>query len=131
MAIGLLGASPDPVLLPYSWHKFLHIVEAAVFLGNIIVAGAWMALAEQTRDHRTLGFAAEAVNGADMFFTAPGIFLLMTNGMTMSIAVDALPNFRWVVAVLGLFILSGIVWAVFLIPDHHRLVTLADGGEIG
>ena len=128
-AMGLLGAFGYPMVLPYSWHKLLHIVGAVVFLGNIIVTGAWMALAEQTHDRKTLRFAAEAVNWADMFFTAPGVFLLLTNGFVMAIALNGLPKFHWVLAALALFTLSGIVWVVCLIPDQHRLIALADEGD--
>ena len=39
-------------LFPYQWHVFLHIAGAVVFLGNIIVTGVWMLLAERDEEHR-------------------------------------------------------------------------------
>src|SRR3712207_6168766 len=123
--ITLLNILGHPLFLPYQWHKLLHIVGAVLFMGNIIVTAVWLVLAEQTRNTATLHFAAKAVNWADVFFTAPGILLLLANGQIMAKAAWGGLSASWVVMALGLFILSGIVWGGFLLRFQHRLIQLS------
>ena len=73
-------------LFPYQWHVFLHIAGAVVFLGNIIVTGVWMLLAERTRSIPVIHFSAKAVIRADFLFTLPGVLLLVMNGLVMVVA---------------------------------------------
>ena len=64
LVYGLLSVAAVAVslpLFPYRWHTFLHIAGAVVFLGNIIVTGAWMLMAERTRIGRVIHFSAKAV----------------------------------------------------------------------
>ena len=125
IVITLLNIAGHPLLLPYQWHKLLHIVGAIIFLGNIIVTAVWLVLAEQTKNAATLHFAAKAVNWADVFFTAPGVLLILANGQILANAGwDGLSS-SWVVVALGLFILSGIVWLGFLVRWQHRLIQLS------
>jgi uncharacterized membrane protein len=114
--ITLLNILGHPLLLPYQWHKLLHIVGAVLFVGNIIVTAVWLVLAEQTRNTATLHFAAKAVTWADVFFTAPGILLLLTNGQILAQAVWGRFQASWIVVAFGLFLFSGIMWMAFLVP---------------
>ncbi len=125
VAITLLNIAGHPQFLPYQWHKLLHIAGAILFLGNIIVTAVWLVLAEQTRNQATLHFAAKAVSWADVFFTAPGILLLFANGQIMAQAAWGGVSASWIVLALGLFALSGIVWAGFLLRFQHRLIRLS------
>lgn len=70
-------------LFPYRWHIFLHIGGAAVFLGNIIVTGAWMLMAKRTRNVNVIHFPTKAVIRADLLFTLPGVLLVLINGLVM------------------------------------------------
>ncbi len=130
VVLGLLGLLGYPMLIPYDWHKTLHITGAVIFLGNIIVTGAWMLLAERSRDAAVLHFAAETVNWADVFFTAPGVFLLVSNGFIMAKNWGGLGT-SWIVAALSLFSLSGIVWIGFLIPCQERMIRYSSPAESG
>lgn len=122
----LLGFAGYPSLLPYEWHKLLHIFGAVIFLGNIIVTGVWMALAEQNKDKPTLHFASRVVNWADVFFTAPGVLLILANGLIMATnAWGGLLSTSWVTVALGLFTLSGIVWVGFLLRYQNQLIQLS------
>ena len=124
--LALLGIAGYPLLLPYRWHKLLHIFGAVIFLGNIIVTGVWMALAEQNKDRPTLHFASKVVNWADVFFTAPGVLLILSNGLIMATnAWGGLLNTSWVAGALGLLTLSGIVWVGFLLRYQNRMVQLS------
>ncbi len=111
-----------PLVLPYEWHKALHIFWAVIFVGNIIVTGAWMLLAERTRDPSVLQFAARAVNWADVFFTGPGVILVLWNGLVLSSQWGGVFRTSWITAALALFLLSGIVWVGLLLPYQHRLI---------
>jgi uncharacterized membrane protein len=121
----LLNVAGHPQFLPYQWHKLLHILGAVLFLGNIIVTAVWLVLAEQTRNQATLRFAVRAVNWADVFFTAPGILLLLANGQIMATAAWGGMRASWIMLALGLFILSGIIWVGFLVRFQHRLIQLS------
>ena len=89
LVYGLLAVAAVAVslpLFPYRWHTFLHIAGAVVFLGNIIVTGAWMLMAERTRIGRVIHFSAKAVIRADLLFTLPGVLLIVMNGVAMVVA---------------------------------------------
>ncbi len=133
MAYGLLGAAAVAVslpLYPYIWHTFMHIAGAVVFLGNIIVTAAWMFMAGRTRNMNVIHFSAKAVIRADLLFTLPGILLIVINGFVMVVSSwggwDAFHELSWITLALGLFIASGIIWVVALIPDQHRMAVYSD-----
>ena len=54
--VGLIAAAFAIVVVlslpiyPYRWHLLLHILGAVIFVGNIVVTAAWMALAERTKE---------------------------------------------------------------------------------
>lgn len=121
----LLGLAGYPLLLPYEWHKLLHIFGAVILLGNIIVSGVWMFLAEQTKQSATLHFASRVVNWADVFFTAPGVLLLLSNGLILAEQWGGIGTRWWIAVGLGLFILGGVVWLGWLIRWQDRLVRLS------
>jgi uncharacterized membrane protein len=129
VAMTVLGIGGYPLLLPYGWHVFLHVLGAVLFMGNIIVSALWMVIAEQSGDKAAMRFAAGALNWADVVFTAPGIFLLLVNGFILAYAAwDGLTQ-SWIISALMLFILSGVIWAVFLIPLQARLIALSSSAD--
>lgn len=123
--ISLLNIAGNPMLLPYQWHKLLHIFGATLFVGNIIVTAVWMVLAEQYRNKATLHFASKVVSWADVFFTGPGILLTLANGQIMATAAWGGMRESWVALAFGLFVLSGIVWIMFLLRFQNRLIQLS------
>jgi uncharacterized membrane protein len=126
IVITVLNIAGYPLLLPYQWHKLLHIFGAIIFVGNIIVTAVWLFLAERSKDKTTLHFASKTVNWADVFFTAPGVLLILANGQILANAAwGGLLSTSWVALGLGLFILSGIVWIGFLLRFQNRLIQLS------
>lgn len=117
----------------FYWHLTLHIFGAIIFIGNIIVTAVWMILAEQTRDARTIQFATRAINRADLFFTAPGVILVLLNGLALaSMRWGGWGDFydhSWITAALILFSLSGIIWVALLLPHQIKMerVTARNG----
>ena len=117
-------------LYPYRWHTFMHIAGAVIFLGNIIVTGAWMLMAERSRSTNVMHFSAKAVVRADLLFTLPGVLLVLLNGFAMVFAQwggwEALSGFTWINVALALFTASGVIWGALLLPAQHRMVVFSD-----
>lgn len=111
------------------WHVLMHIVGAVIFIGNIVVTAAWMILAERTKQPSIIHFAAFTVNRADLLFTLSGVLLIFINGMILApVYGNGNPlAVSWVVAALVLLILSGVVWAGFLLRYQEQLVQLSAG----
>ncbi len=131
ISFAILGMANYPLLLPYQWHKLLHIFGAVIFLGNIIITGIWMALAEQSKDKLILHFSSKVVNWADVFFTAPGVLLILANGLIMATNTwGGLMNTSWIALALGLFTLSGIVWVGFLLRYQHKMIQLSSNSVV-
>ncbi len=84
LTIVILGVLHHPLLFPYQWHKLLHILGAILLVGNIVITGVWMLMAERTNNFDVMRFAAKTVNWADVYFTVPGIFLIISNGDILS-----------------------------------------------
>ena len=130
---GLLVVAAVVASLPlysYKWHTLLHIAGAVIFLGNIIVTGAWMLMAERARSISVIHFSAKAVIRADLLFTLPGVLLILMNGFVMVFSAwggwSAFHEITWIAAALGLFTLSGVIWVGVLIPVQHRMAVLSD-----
>ncbi len=126
VAVAILGFLHHPLLFSYQWHKLLHILGAIFLLGNIVISGVWMFMAEQTNNPEIMAFAVKMVNRADVFFTVPGIFLLITNGDILSEQWGGVFNVSWIVVSLVLFVLSGIVWAGLLLRYQNSLIRLSE-----
>ncbi len=131
--IAVLAVLHHPPLFSYEWHKLLHVFGAILLVGNIIITAVWMLMAERTGNPAVLRFAVVGVNWADVFFTVPGIFLLIANGDVLSEQWGGILHERWIAASLALFAVSGVIWIGFLIRYQNRLIrlsaTLADEGS--
>ncbi len=126
LSVAILGVLHHPLLFSYQWHKLLHILGAIFLVGNIVITGVWLFMAERTHNQDVMRFAARMVNWADVFFTVPGIFLLIANGDILSEQWGGVFHVSWIVVSLVSFVLSGIVWLGLLLRYQNRLVLLAD-----
>jgi uncharacterized membrane protein len=129
LMVAILGLFHHPLLFSYQWHKLLHVLGAILFVGNIIITGVWMFMAERTSNSDVMRFAARMVNRADVFFTVPGIFLLITNGNILSERWGGVFRVHWIVASLALFAFSGIVWMGLLLRYQNSLITLSESAR--
>lgn len=84
-----------------------------------------MILAERTHNQDVIKFATRGVNWADVFFTAPGVFLVLIDGVVLSEKHGGLTT-SWILAALVLFSISGIIWVLSLIPAQDKMVRLAN-----
>ena len=112
--------------------KSLHILGAVIFLGNIIVTGWWKFMADRTRDPRVIAFAQRQVTLTDFVFTGGGAALVLGAGLGNAIlhGMDYL-SIRWMAWGLGLFIASGLIWIVVLIPIQIKQARMAKRFESG
>lgn len=103
-----------------------------MFIGNIIVTAIWMFFAERTKNKEIITFATRMVNWADVFFTGPGVTLLLLSGLLMARYCDECTQglmTHWVVLGLGLFGLSGALWAVLLVYQNKLIQGLREKPE--
>lgn len=132
LAANLLGIMHYPRLVPLNVNLFLHILGAVLFIGNIIVTGVWMYLAERSKDRAVITFAAKAVNWMDVFFTGPGVILLLLNGLEMAPYCDQCHQgfaTKWIQVGLGLFIVSGILWVALIIYQNALVRGLTENND--
>jgi uncharacterized membrane protein len=114
---------------PFGWHLALHILGATLLIGNALVMAAWLTVAGFSRSDAAKRRAARVVNLGDAWFTAPGVMLLLLNGLAM-LAVRyggpaAFATTGWITAGLVLLTLTGIIWAFRLVPAQLTLYRLA------
>jgi len=103
----------------YTLFKMIHLLCVVLFLGNIIVTGVWKVMADRTGDARTIAFAQYLVTVTDWIFTFGGVVLVLIGayGMAYAGGLD-LRGENWLVWGQGLFVASGVIWAVILIPTQ-------------
>jgi len=115
--------------------KSLHIVGAVLFLGNIIVTGWWKAMADRTRNPTIIAFAQRQVTLTDYVFTAGGVVLILATGIGNAVLHDMdYLSIRWLAWGFWLFTISGLIWALILIPVQIKQAKMAkqfaNGGTI-
>ena len=96
--------------------KVIHLVCAALFLGNVIVSGVWALLAERTRDHAIILFSNTLVLVTDGLFTLTGAIGVVWTGHAMANRFDGGTGHPWIQWSYGLLIFSGLIWLLVLVP---------------
>lgn len=129
LATFLPKASPDENKLLHDFYKSLHILGAVLFLGNIIITGVWMFLADKSKNISTIQFAVKAVNWMDVLFTAPGAALILLTGFLQAGHHGGVYAQSWILAGLILFSLAGFIWLLALIPNQHRMIKLSSKND--
>ncbi len=105
--------------------KFLHIVGAILFLGNIITGAFWKAHADKTRDPTIMAHALDGIMKSDRIFTMPGVFMILLAGF--GAAGVARLSFRaiWLAGGIVLFVLTAIVFMARVGPLQRQMRDLA------
>jgi uncharacterized membrane protein len=112
--------------MTYTIFKFLHVLGVVLLVGNVTVTAAWKVYADRSMNGAIVANAQRAVIYADWCFTVPGILLIMLGGYGM--AYDARLDIfgsRWLLWGQGLFIVSGMIWLLVLVPAQVRQARLA------
>jgi len=121
--------------MTYLAFKSVHILGVVLFLGNIIVTGYWKVLADRTGEPGIIAYAQRLVTLTDFVFTSGGVVLILIGayGMVLTAGLDPFKP-TWLLWGQGLFIASGVIWAVILIPTQiaqaRAARAFAGGGPI-
>lgn len=117
------------VPLPFEAHLALHVLGAILLIGNALLMAAWLVAAGWSGDAERQRRAAIAVNVGDLWATIPGVVLLLTHGLAMvglryggEAAIASVP---FIGAGLVLLNLTGLVWALRLVPIQLGMLRLA------
>jgi uncharacterized membrane protein len=118
----------------YDAFKVVHLFGVIVFLGNIIVTGVWKALADQTRAPHVMAYAQRLVTLTDWIFTAGGVVLILIGAYGMAFTAGLDLRQTWLLWGQGLFIASGVIWVLILIPTQivqaKQAHSFAAGGAV-
>jgi hypothetical protein len=105
-----------------------------MLIGNAVVMAAWLTIAGFLGSDETKRTASRAVNVGDVWFTVPGVALLVANGLAMVAerygGPAALVTTGWIRAGLVLLTLTGTVWALRLVPAQLELSRLAQAESL-
>lgn len=107
--------------MAYEILKFLHVLGVVLLVGNVTITAFWKVFADRTDDARIVGYAQHLVTLCDWVFTLGGIALIIVGGYGMA-AINHLHIFeeRWLILGQILFLVSGLIWVVLLIPYQIR-----------
>lgn len=100
--------------------KIVHVLSACLFLGNVVVSGTWAALAERTRNYEVIAFSNRLVLITDALFTLTGAVLVVITGSMMAHRYGGASSQGWIAWSYALFTISGLIWAVLLVPIQLR-----------
>lgn len=112
--------------MTYLTLKFLHIVGAILFLGNITTGVFWKAHADKSRDPKIIAHALDGIIRSDRLFTIPGVVIIIITGFAAAI-VGGYPllSTAWVAGGIALFTIAGIVFMARIAPLQRQMRDLA------
>lgn len=112
--------------MSYQLLKSIHIFGIIILMGNIIVTAWWKFMADKTKNPSIIAFAQRQVTLTDYVFTGPGALLAIVAGDYMAYAsMSETWNIKWLTWGRSLFIVSGIIWFVILIPTQIKQARMA------
>ena len=125
--VAILGASAP--LWPFAWHLALHVLGAVMLIGNAVVMAVWLSVSGFAGGDAAKRRAARAVNLGDVWFTVPGVALILLNGLAMIGqrygGLAALTTVPWIGGGAAMLALTGVVWATRLVPAQLALRRIA------
>jgi uncharacterized membrane protein len=119
----------------YDVAKYLHITGIVLLMGNITVTAIWKFFADRDGRPEVLGFAQKLVTYTDWSMTLWGVALTMGSGYFMAFSAGYTLNEGWLLWSQILFLLSGLIWLLVLVPIQVTQARLAkafapdDAGE--
>jgi uncharacterized membrane protein len=108
--------------------KSLHLLLVALFLGNMVVSAVWKNLADRTRKPEILLFSCRMVLLTDWIFIAVCGIGVVTTGLVRAMGLFPAGGFLkqpWIHIPLGFLVVSGLIWALALLPIEAQQRTLA------
>lgn len=106
--------------------KYLHIVGAILFLGNIITGVFWKAHADRSRDPRIIVHALDDVMRSERLFTIPDVIIIVASGVAAAlVAHTPLLRTEWLAGGIVLFTIAGVAFAARVAPLQRQMRHLA------
>lgn len=109
----------------YQLLKSIHLLGVTIFLGNIIVTAVWKVLADKTKSPAIVAYAQRLVTITDFAFTVTGVLLIAVSGHLMAPNFGGIDAVFWLSTGWRLFIASGVIWVLVLIPLQIKQAKLA------
>ncbi len=123
----------------YNTLKIMHLFGVVIFMGNIIITGWWKVMADRTGEPRVVAFAQRQVTVTDWLFTFGGVIitLIAAFGMVAHMNDNVMAEIhteRWLWWGFYLFVVSGVIWGIILVPcqiiQARQAKVFAISGEI-
>lgn len=113
--------------MSYKVWLLVHIAGVIVFFANVVAAFFWRGRAERTHDPRLLAHAYRGLMAADVWLTTPSVAAIVLSGIAAARSVG-LPLLRtgWILWSLAAFSVSGLVFALRVLPLQSRLAAEAE-----
>ncbi len=94
----------------YVWVKTLHILSATVLFGTGLGTAFHMRMTHRSGDVRAIATVSRNVVLADFLFTTPAVIVQPISGAALIWMTAADPLAPWLLAVYGLYLLTGLCW---------------------
>ncbi len=111
--------------MTYSICKFIHVLGTVLLLGNVTVTSVWKVFADRTGVPAVVAHAQRLVSGTDWVFTAGGALLVVVGGYGMAWSTGMSLTMPWLLWGQLLFVVSGSVWLLLLVPMQAAQARMA------
>lgn len=102
---------------------FFHLVGVVLLLGNSFTVTLWKIRADYSKDLRLAFQTAKHIMIADYIFTLPSIALILISGHLLAAKAGySVFEWNWLGLAYGLFVLSGVIWMVALLPAQIKMI---------
>lgn len=105
----------------YLTHKTLHILGGIMFTGNMLVSAVWMFFARKTKDKNVILFTSKTSEMLDRYVAAPGIVLILFNGILMASLFGGAWETQWLSEVFARFVIVTGIWILYLVPKQKAI----------
>jgi uncharacterized membrane protein len=106
--------------------KTLHVLAAAVLLGNLIMAPFWRKRLAASGDLQARVAASRSVRAADTRFTFPGWVVALITGLFTAIKGGFFRSGVWLHIALGLFLVWLVTWHVGVLRARKTMLAQAE-----
>lgn len=109
IVLDLSGVWRMQPILPYAWHKLLHITGVVLFFGNMIAGPVWLVFGLFSGKDEIARFSMKLLFITDVALTIPGVDLTIVNGLMMANALGGVYAQPWILTSIYLLF---VMWAL-------------------
>jgi len=104
--------------------KSLHILGVVLLLGNSIISAVWRMRAQRSDSKDIHLFSIKVLKSTDLFFSVPGILLLISTGHMLAAQIGGMAAHGWIHMSYTLLAVSIIIWLAGLLPLQRKQLKL-------